>query len=54
MTGVYTKVSILKQERIKQLTEEGYKTAIIAERLNLKTTQVYYYQRKLGLRGEKK
>ena len=54
MTGAFTEASKFKQERVGELTLKGLKPVIIAERLGLTTNQVYYYQRRLGLRKKTK
>lgn len=53
MTGPFHQTSQVKKKRIKQLTQEGLSAPIIAERLGLKFTQVYYSQVKYGLRKVK-
>ncbi len=48
-------ISEHKKERIKHLTKEGLPPGIIAERLGLAASQIYYHQKKLGIwRGEKR
>jgi len=44
------KVTVLKKARIIELTKEGLPTSVIAERLDLRTAQVYWYQIHLGVR----
>lgn len=54
MTGPFHHTSEVKRERIKQLTQEGLRAPIIAERLGLRLYQIYHYQVKYGLRKVKK
>jgi len=56
MTGLYSKVSDIKKERIRKLTQEGLETKIMAQRLNITSSQIIYHQKKLkvGKYGERK
>ena len=55
MTGFSPRVSEIKKDRLRKLTEEGLSTSIIAERLGLNSSQVNYHQKKLGIwKGEKR
>ncbi len=48
-------ISEHKKERLRKLTEEGLPPGIIAERLGLAGSQIYYHQKKLGIwRGKKR
>ena len=49
MTGLYSKVSDIKKERIRKLTREGLETRTMAQRLNITTSQIHYHQKKLGI-----
>ncbi len=54
MTGAFTIVTDVKKARIKAITEEEESASVIAERLNLSKSQVYYHQVQAGLREPKK
>ena len=49
MTGLRTKMSEIKEERLRKLTAEGLPTRIIAERFGMNSSQVNYYQKRLGI-----
>jgi len=50
MTGVGSKMTPLKKARIKELTEKGVATSVIAFRLGLSREGVYQHQLDQGLR----
>jgi len=55
MTGIGTKMSDYKRNQIIKLTEKDLPTQVIAERLGMRSSQVNYHQKKLGIwRGEKR
>lgn len=49
MAGRSGKLSEVKIERIRKLTKEGLTPSIIAQRLNIGLSPVYYYQKKYGI-----
>ncbi|GAG29498.1 unnamed protein product, partial [marine sediment metagenome] len=53
MTGAFVGLTNMQKVRIAALTREGLSSSIIAERLNLRRSQVYYYQMGAGLREQK-
>ena len=55
MTGFMHEMTEAKRERLKKLTDEDLPTRIIAERLGIHQSQVYYYQKRLGIwKGKKR
>ena len=55
MTGITKSMSEYKRKQVIKLTNEGLPTHIIAERLGLHTSNVNYYQKKLGVwKGKKR
>jgi len=55
MTGMASKMSGIKEERLVKLTKEGLPTSVIAERLGMDSSQINYHQRRLGIwKGEKR
>lgn len=54
MTGAFVGLTRLQKIRIVTFTGEGLSSSVIAERLNLRRSQVYRYQVGAGLREQKK
>jgi len=55
LTGFTHKMTKARTEILRKLTDEDLPTRIIAERLGIHQSQVYYYQKRLGIwKGKKR
>ena len=55
MTGIGKSLSEYKEKQLAKLTREELPTYVIAERLGINSSQVYYHQKRLGIwKGVKK
>jgi len=54
MVGAFKQVTVVKQERIKALIEEGLSNSVIAERLGIASNQVHYWRTKFELLNKNK